>query len=41
MRPFNQSFADLLPVQTVGVMGDQQTYDYTPLPRASLKTGAA
>jgi len=22
-------------------MGDQQTYDYTPLPRASLKTGAA
>jgi GMP synthase (glutamine-hydrolysing) len=29
MRPFNQSFAVLLPVQTVGVMGDQRTYDYT------------
>jgi GMP synthase (glutamine-hydrolysing) len=24
-----QSFAILLPVQTVGVMGDQRTYDYT------------
>ena len=27
--PFNQSFAVLLPVQSVGVISDQQTYDYT------------